>query len=299
MRLNKKLRQKKLIIQRKSKNKRKKLRTIISASRRTDIPAFYLNWFKKRLNEGFIDVTNPIYKNQVSRIYIDPDSVHTIVFWSKDFGNFLKNPEDFSDYHLFFNFTINDSKKLEPKIKPLDERLHQLKELVEIYGPDHVQWRFDPIVFWQEDDVIVNNLESFEHIAHYNVSLGIDNCVFSFATWYDKCLKRAKKYNFQYYDPSLEEKIKIISGLNEISKNLGIKMYSCCGDDKLHKIPNIFQSRCINGELYSRLTGIPASKAKAIGQRLGCNCTKSRDIGDYNKQKCLHGCLYCYANPII
>ena len=129
---------------------------VISASRRTDIPAFYLEWFMDRIARGSFEVTNP-YNRKVSVIPATPEKVHTIVFWSKDFGPFLK--DGIGDrllqhgFHLFFNFTLNSQVPLlEPRVPSLDARLRQLEELSNRFGPRVIHWRFDPICFYRSEN---------------------------------------------------------------------------------------------------------------------------------------------------
>jgi hypothetical protein len=100
---------------------------VLSASRRTDVPAFYMDWFMRSIEQGFFEVTNP-YNRRKSIVAATPDKVHTIVFWSKNFARFLDHHYgDFlqrQGYHLFFNFTINsENPLLEPHVPPLQQRL--------------------------------------------------------------------------------------------------------------------------------------------------------------------------------
>ena len=145
---------------------------VISASRRTDIPAFYMPWFMDRIKRGFFEVVNP-YNRKTRRIPATPDEVHTIVFWSKNFYPFLKNSWgeklQKAGYHLFFNFTINsESPRLEPHLPSLDARLDQLAHLCDQFGSRVVNWRFDPICFFKtrsHKDIVQHNLCNLERIA--------------------------------------------------------------------------------------------------------------------------------------
>ncbi|MHA1270887.1 MAG: DUF1848 family protein [Candidatus Helarchaeota archaeon] len=273
------------------------MRTVISASRRTDIPAFYLDWFIDKIHQGSVQVKNPFYPSQKSKVSLKKHDVHSIVFWSKDFGNFLKKTSEFEGYNLFFIFTINSESIWEPNVISLEKRLIQLENLVEEFGPQYIEYRFDPIVYWYEDNTLVNNLGSFHYILKRVSELGIDNCVFNFVNWYKKCILRTKKYNLHYYDPPLKEKIKIIEHLAGFCKKLGIKMYSC-SNRSLINIDNVFPSSCIDGYKLSKLFKEKCSVAKAE-TRKDCGCTKSKDIGNYRDQKCKHACIYCYAHPDI
>ena len=266
-------------------------------SRRTDIPAFYLDWFLEKLHQGYIFVKNPFFPNQITRVSLEKKDIHSIVFWSKDFGNFLQYTADFVGYNLFFIFTINDNPKWEPKVISLDQRLQQLEELVAEFGPQYIEYRFDPIVFWYEDGNLVNNLASFKTIIQKVSDLRIDNCVINFVNWYKKSIQRAKKYGLPYYDPSIKEKIEILRPLADYCHTLGVKMYSCC-NTALISVPNVYQSHCIDGSKLKSFFGAPCSIAKTP-TREDCGCTLSKDIGNYREQICHHNCIYCYAHPQI
>jgi hypothetical protein len=229
-------------------------------------------------------------------VSLRPEDVHTLVFWSKDYGPLLSAIQRFKSFpNLFFHFTVNDCLELEPRIPPLLERLTQARELVSMFGVERLAWRFDPLVFWNGGRN--NNLGSFERIAEFMGGLGVHRCIFSFAQWYNKCVRRANKYAFDYYDPPLAEKLEITDKLARTAKRFGITMQSCCCDE-LIRVDNVEKAHCIDGKLLSELAGEPCDTARDTSQRKTCGCTKSIDIGSYNEQPCLHGCLYCYANPV-
>ncbi|MHA1144457.1 MAG: DUF1848 family protein [Candidatus Helarchaeota archaeon] len=273
------------------------MKSVISASRRTDIPAFYLDWFIDKMRKGEVRVKNPFYPQQVSRISLKKEDVHSIVFWSKDFGPFLEQASEFSDYNLFFHFTINDCKLLEPNVIPLHYRLRQLEKLAAEFNPATIIWRFDPIAFWRVGDRVVNNLGSFEKILEVVARVGLRRCYFSFVTWYEKSIRRARKHDIKYIIPSRRKMIEVSTKLASKCKEKGIRMYSCC-NDVLLDVPNVYKGHCIDGEFLSLLFMEKCSIAKAP-TREQCGCTKNRDVGDYREQLCRHGCIYCYASPII
>lgn len=273
------------------------MKQIISASRRTDIPAFYLDWLLEKLRDGHVLVKNPFIPMQVTDISLKKEDVHSIVLWSKDFSKFLQKTDEFNEYNLFFIFTINDNPKWEPKVISLDKRLKQLEELVEKFGPQYIEYRFDPIVFWYEDENVVNNLGSFKTILQHVSDLGIDNCVFNFVDLYKKSLSRAKRNGLNYYSLDVKQKIKIIQPLAEYCHTLSVKMYSC-SDLSLLSVLNIYQSHCIEGSKLRSLFGEFCSTAKSP-TREACGCTLSKDIGNYQEQICHHNCIYCYAHPDI
>ncbi|MFX1502108.1 MAG: DUF1848 family protein [Promethearchaeota archaeon] len=284
------------------------MKQIISFSRRTDGIAFYFDRLEKAIEEEIIDVRNPINK-KVSQVSLKPRDVAGFVLWSKDFQNLLQKWHIFSKYipstlssnkiiPVYLHFTRNSIVKvIEPFAPSLERSFSQLNEITEIISPDHIMWRFDPIVFWKEDNVLFNNISDFKEIASQFASAGVRRCTISFVTYYAKVESRMKKYFFNYYKPTLKEIIKTTKELLEIANQYKFKIYACCNPDLL-KISQILQAHCIDGNYLSKLWKVKLSLAKDSGQREACGCTKSRDIGGYDKEwKCNHGCLYCYANP--
>ncbi|MCK5684310.1 DUF1848 family protein [bacterium] len=266
------------------------MKKIISASRRTDIPAFYMDWFVNGIRNGFVEVENPFNRKKY-KVSLVSEEVGVIVLWSKDFHNFFSVRNEFMNYNLFFQFTINDCSFLEPELRCVDIRLEQLEKIVRVYGAEVVSWRFDPIVFWKNGKN--NNLGSFKRIAEKAAALGIKRCITSFATYYQKARNRMKNSGIQFFDPRIEQKQEILSKMSDVSASLGIELSLCCQPDYL--IEGVKAAKCIDAQLLSLLFNLKLSKAKASGQRKDCCCSSSRDIGSYS-QLCPHGCLYCYAN---
>lgn len=263
--------------------------------------------FMEGIKRGYFIVKNP-FTNSLHTVYAAPQDVHTIVFWSKDFRHFLSKGYDRSlkqaGYNLFFNFTINsESRLLEPNIPPLLHRIEQAEKLCSRFGPQTLQWRFDPVCFYREKGTIKNNLRDFEYIAESLSSLGVSRCVTSFADIYSKMKKRtAHMKDFEWIDPSMEEKIRIVTGMQQSLEKLGINLYTCCEKNLIQALgpdSKIEPSACIPNRYLAELFGEEISFQKDTGQRrqMGCGCMVSKDIGGYSDQPCFHNCLYCYANP--
>ncbi|HUU29767.1 MAG TPA: DUF1848 domain-containing protein [archaeon] len=279
------------------------MNTVISASRRTDIPAFCMDWFLARLKLGSFLLTNP-FNGQVRTVKADRDRVCAIVFWSKNFGPLLERAGELTGWPSVFNFTLNsEDRLLEPRVPPLKERLAQMRTLVELYGARAVRWRFDPVVFYQVDGRVKDNLGAFEFLLDFAAGLKIKSCTISFMDPYRKIAAREKLlagFRFIYPEPGLM--FEKASWMARRAAERGIKLFTCCeaGLSSMG-IENLRPGRCIDHRLISQVYGCRLSGKPDTGQRRssGCLCHQSVDIGSYREQPCRCGCLYCYANPIV
>ena len=281
---------------------------VISASRRTDIPAFYMDWFFKQLNQGFFEVENP-FNHQIRRVPATSETVHTIVFWSKNFGPFLKHNcgerVRALGYHLFFNFSINSTDRLlEPKVPALSERLLQLAALSRRFGPECITWRFDPICFYRVNQgPLRDNLSDFTTISKTAAACGINRCVTSFIDCYGKVRRRAQKQsNIMFEEIFLEKKVKLIQKMAKQLQQVKISLKSCCEKEIVEAVDDekvLTATSCIPNDLLMKLFSGKLSLKKDSGQRVkaGCGCRVSIDIGSYGFHPCYHDCLFCYANP--
>lgn len=273
------------------------MKTVISASRRTDIPAFYLRWFTKHLNNGFIKVANPFNRKQVKRVSLLPEDVAWIVFWSRNYDIFLKNQKKFQNYRLFFHFTINPSNKiLEPDMISPQMAILQMEKMVNVFGPDVIIWRYDPLVYYQYNGIEHSNhdIKVFREFVHTFSQIGLKKCYVSFVSHYLKVLKRATKLeDFNLIDPHYSRKYYILNEMIEIGNTYGMQIYSC-SNDQLEKLSGIHKGHCINGKLLSDLGNEPVCQ-QLHHTRPDCGCTISVDIGDYIQTPCRYKCLYCYA----
>ena len=278
------------------------VKQVISCSRRTDIPAHYLTWLIERLKEGHVQVTNP-YSGKVMDVSLAPEHVMAIVLWSKDFGPFKDsypaNRALWDRYDLHFHFTLNHAPRLEPNVPPMRDRLDQAKWLIDTFGVERLNWRFDPIVFWEEEGVPTDNLGRFPLLLQQMSQWGVRICTFSFAHWYGKCIGRAKKAGFRFIDPDEEEKKAIASGLVKEARRHEITLMACC-NPYLDCVEGIERASCIDGNRIrgaGRYAMMDDSRYPRRPTRDGCGCRESIDIGSYTDHPCPHNCVYCYANP--
>jgi hypothetical protein len=265
-------------------------------------------WFMEQIKRGVFEVVNPFIR-QIRKVPATPADVHTIVFWSKDFGLFLK--ENWAEklqragYHLFFNFTINSSAPmLEPRVPPLDVRLKELEQLCDRFESGAINWRFDPICFFRmHNGVLEDNLHDLGRIAEKAAGCGIKQCITSFLDFYPKIDKRiAALPGFSFSNPTPDAKKSTILKIEQLLSEYKINLRLCCEKEVMGMLPDsssVTESSCIPNDLLVKLFGGNLSLKKDTGQRIrkGCGCKVSVDIGSYHRQPCFHNCLFCYANP--
>jgi len=278
---------------------------IISCSRRTDIPAFLMEWVIDQIKIGYVDVVNPFNRKQISRVSLKPEDVRCFVWWSKNFEEWIKyfkaKKEVFQSFKgHFFQFTINSPSDLENNvIISLDKRFKQLEWLIKTFGQLAVSFRFDPIILYKEENSvkIKSNLDKFEYIMERVSSYGLKEMIFSFATLYPKVRTRMKSRGKIPIDIQLKEKKEITMKLVQICNKNDISMKACCQPDLL-SINGIEQAHCIDAYKIEKIIGEAIPKTKDTGQRVNCGCFKSKDIGGYRGLfRCKHNCDYCYASP--
>ncbi|NMW22070.1 MAG: DUF1848 domain-containing protein [Chlorobiaceae bacterium] len=265
---------------------------IISASRRSDIPAFYGEWLVNRLRAGEVLVRNPMQAKQVSRISLSPEVVDALVFWTKNPENFLSRlPEiDSLGYTYYFLFTITPyDVMLEPGVADKLSIVEVFRRLSRLIGPEKVIWRYDPIIM---TDMYTPAWHAalFRSLAE-KLAGCTERCIISFFDDYRKV--RTRMRNIVYTMPDKAEMGELAGMLAVAAASHDMALFTCSHDiDLSHH--GIMHSRCIDGDLVERITGrkLTVSK-KESRQRQACGCIESRDIGSYNT--CTHGCLYCYA----
>jgi len=275
---------------------------IISASRRTDIPAFYGDWFYERVRQGFVDVPNPFSEKSYT-VSLKPEDVSAVVFWSKDYRPFLPILERIESIYrnrFLFHFTINgfqdNSKKyFEPFTPKLSVSIQTAKALTARYGADILLWRFDPIIF-SDISKPDERLNTFQFIAGQLEGF-TSRCYISFVDLYGKVHRRferlSREHSVQFSKPAFNQQIEFAQKLVNIARDHGIAVFTCC-EDEIAEATGIRRGHCIDAELLQRLYPDQQFTTKIKPTRKGCGCYASCDIGAYNS--CRHHCLYCYAN---
>ncbi len=265
---------------------------VVSASRRTDIPAFYGEWLMNRLRAGEVLVRNPFSPARVRRIALTPEEVDCIVFWTKDPMNLLRYlPEiDRAGYRYYFLFTLTPyDSKIETNVRQKSHILRTFRDLSCRIGPDRIVWRYDPIVFTPTYDLHYH-VERYRFLAEH-LSSYTQRCIISFLEMYKKVQRNMK--DFDVGSPTTEAIYSIAGEFSEIAERNKIQLLTCSTNIDLSRY-GIGHSKCIDDELIGKLLGRSFVGRKDPSQRRDCGCIESADIGSYNT--CLHGCRYCYAN---
>ncbi len=262
---------------------------ILSVSRRTDIPAFFSEWFRNRLREGYVMIRNPFNPNQIRRIEIHPSVVDGFVFWSKHPRNFFPVLDDLAAYPYYFQYTITPyNASVERKVPPLAIRIETFRELSRLVGADRLIWRYDPVFFPAGLDRTAHR-KAFDTIAG-QLSGYTNQCTISFLQEYQKCRRNLRA--IRYTVVAEEEKIGFAASLQRIAETHGIRLTACAEPADL-RAAGVERARCVDAERLARILNKPLIHRKDRHQRPACGCSVSTDIGAYNT--CAHGCLYCYA----
>ncbi len=264
---------------------------IISASRRTDIPSYYSDWFCNRIKEGSVCVRNPVNPRQVSRISLSPETVDCIVFWTKNPEPMLARLGVLSAYHYYFQFTLTGyGRDVERNLPPKKEKLiPTFLKLAEKLGNERVIWRYDPILF-TEKYTPQYHLHAFGQIAAALRGY-TKRCVISFVDIYAKNRKNMAAAGA--YELGEIQQMEFCREISRIAKANGMCVGSCAEKIDLQQC-GIEHNCCIDKNLIEWLAGCKINAGKDKNQRTECGCVESVDIGTYNT--CRNGCLYCYAN---
>lgn len=264
---------------------------IISASRRTDIPTYYSNWFFNRIMDGYVLVRNPMNAHQISRINLSPDVVDGIVFWTKNPIPMLDKLDRLQDYMYYFQFTLNSyGQDVEPHVPSKQKYIiPAFQKLSDSIGPERVIWRYDPIFLNEtySPEYHVRYFEKLAKILHQYTK----KCTISFIDLYRNTQKNVKGLELQSF--STDQQKQLAKSLSEIAHGYGLKMDTCAEGIELEQY-GIQHARCIDDRLFGELLNCPLKVGKDKNQRLECGCIESLDVGAYNT--CRNGCLYCYAN---
>ena len=270
---------------------------IVSASRRTDIPAFYGDWLLGRLEEGWVRVPNPFNPKQIQVVEMDPRELGAIVFWTKDPAPLMPRLETMErlgfDRYTFL-FTLNDyPRAIEPGLPPLAERVATFRRLARRIGPDRVTWRYDPVI-------LSDHCSTREHIRRFAalaraLAGSTRRVVVAMLHRYRKTRRGLARVpgwaegTGEFPSPATKEQL--TRAFARFAAGAGMAIQACAQEGRL--LPSIPDGPCIDGDRLGRLFGLPLETGPHRGQRPACRCSRSVDIGV--NDTCAHGCLYCYA----
>ncbi len=264
---------------------------IVSASRRTDIPAHYADWFLERVRAGHALVRNPRNASQVRRVSLRSEDVDGIVFWTKNPLPLLPRLRELSDYAYYFQLTVTPyGPDVEPGIPDKQSAiLPAVLRLSDEIGPGRVVWRYDPILL-SERYTKGFHYGAFESMAR-RLSGRVARCTVSFLDLYKNTARNARLMGLApTSEADMAEMAERIAG---IANAYGIPVDACAESMDFSRF-GIGRARCVDPEILEAASGRPVEFRRQKGQRPGCGCADSVDIGVYNS--CPGGCGYCYAN---
>ncbi|HWQ65932.1 MAG TPA: DUF1848 domain-containing protein [Methanospirillum sp.] len=277
---------------------------IISVSRATDIPAFYMDWFLERFDSGSLIWKNPYRRDNNIEVFFD--QTKGAVFWTKDPAAFLRRIDDINRTGLYFylQVTLNNYEGCgyELHVPPLSERIQAFQDISRLIGRDRIMWRFDPLLL--SDLIPLPELFTRIDRLFFYLAPFTRRMIFSFIdiSGYRGVTRNMTRYGLdavrEFTD---EEKIHTARFLQECSSRYGLLVMACCQTLDLSGY-GIVPGRCVDDRVFRQIaTGdtefiswLDHDAVKDKGQRPRCTCIWSKDIGEYST--CMHLCRYCYAN---
>lgn len=276
---------------------------IVSASRRTDLPAFYAEWFMHRIRAGSCAVPNPFNRKQVTTVSLKPEDVDVIVFWTRNPRPLFPYFEELAErgFRYYFLYTLlNYPPELEPQAPPLEASLATFQECAARTSPERVIWRYDPIMFSTRTNA------RFHAERYHQIASALQGCtrrcVISMLDIYRKIqphLNALAAQGFAVVDfpaQPVEGFDDLMHSLVKMAADHGMDLTSCAEEFDLRPY-GIRPGKCIDDDYITQVFGLDVTHRKDPSQRAACGCVASRDIGMYDS--CLYGCRYCYATTSL
>ncbi|ASQ91196.1 hypothetical protein CHL67_09980 [Prosthecochloris sp. GSB1] len=263
---------------------------VISASRRTDIPAFHADWLIDRVRHGYCKVANPCNPSQVRKVSLHSADVAAIVFWTRRAKPLLRYLDELDDrgFNYYFLYTITGCPAgMEPGLPDKQRCVEDFLELSARTGPEKVLWRYDPVIMSKDLDHD-HHVENFSRLAE-QLAAGTNSVIITFLKRYPHIEGSMRKAGV--FEPARLERELLAKAIGDVAAKRGLTVRGCGGRESF---PGLEVSKCIDEKLLGRLFGLELSSAKDKGQPAECRCIRSIDIGAYGS--CLHGCVYCYAS---
>lgn len=269
----------------------RRVKRIVSVSRRTDITAFYSPWFFARVDAGFCEWVNP-FNSRRQRVSLAVEDVAGFVFWTRYAEPMLPRVRELDrrGYRYYFHVTINGyGREFEPRNPVIDRAISAFRSLSDAISPERTYWRYDPLILSDRTNTDFH-CRNFERIArHLEGYTG--RCYFSFLDQYGKTRRNLVRLERsggpQVYEPDSAERRNLTRTMRDIAAASHIKMYACCEDAVAGG--GIEKAHCVDAEPF----GGNACGVKPAPTREQCGCVQSVDIGAYDT--CRFGCVYCYA----
>lgn len=265
---------------------------IISASRRTDIPAFYSAWLLKRLQAGYVYVRNPVNFRQISKIALAPDLVDCIVFWTKNAAPMLNKLDMIKamGYSYYFLWTVNPyGQEVERNLPDKARVINSFKALSDKIGSHRVVWRYDPVIVSRRFP-LEYHVQEFAKLCQVLAGY-TDKCIFSFVDIYAKLKQQVNQLLEAESDSRMMQSV--AAAFAAVARQHKITLETCAEQIDLSQW-GIGHAACIDKHMIERLLGVGLAAKSSKSQREACRCLESVDIGAYDC--CPHGCGYCYAN---
>ncbi|MFV0422259.1 DUF1848 domain-containing protein [Oleidesulfovibrio sp.] len=275
---------------------------IISASRRTDLPAFHSRWFIERIRQGWCEVANPFNAKQVRRVSLLPQDVDGIVFWTRNAAPLMPHLHELDDRGIpyYFLWTITGyPEAIEPRAPQTQAAIGSFCELAGRIGPHRVIWRYDPVI-------LTDVTPATWHEENYAGLCGLlqnatERCVISFVEPYAKtrkALAALAQNGIQTTLPGEHAKLQMANQFAAVAQQHAIALQTCCtpatGKNASPKTSSAaLAGPCVDAVLLECIAGKTVANVSDRNQRQHCLCAKSIDIGRYGT--CRFGCVYCYA----
>ena len=269
---------------------------IISASRRTDVPAFYSDWFMNRIEFGYCDVPNPFNPTQISRVSLKPEDVDVLVFWTRNPSPLLPRLDELDrrGYRYLFLYTLmHNPRTIDPGCPGLEEALAAFKSLSDRIGPERVVWRYDPVLFTNKTPPEFHR-KTYESLARQLRGF-TRRSIMSVVNLYSKTRQRLsalRQKGVDLVEWEEESLIDLWKSMAVAAQDNGMDLLSCA-QERDRTACGIKPGKCIDDGLIREGFGLEVGHRKDPSQRKACGCVVSKDIGMYDT--CLYGCVYCYA----
>ena len=262
---------------------------IVSASRRTDIPACFAPWLARRVAEGWALAPNPRNPHLLRWVDLSPATLDGFVLWSKNPAPLLDHWDTLGRLRSVIQFTLTGyGNDIEPNLPPQGERIATFRRLAALIGPERMVWRYDPILLSNRCD------EAFHQRAFAGLAEALSGCTgrctVSFLAPYRSTARHAAALGHR--EPDEATRLRLLEGLVKTAAAHGMAVVACAQAQDYVAV-GVGRAACVDGALFHRLWGVTPPPPDR-GQRPGCGCAQSVDIGVYNTFS--HGCLYCYAN---